>query len=176
MSFRGKHRWTRRILVGLAFGVIAAPAQALPAESTSPELGPRQAPQPNVISYLSHGITGEALKSSSSTKQPVVISYLSHGMTAADVVDSRAGGPQTQASPDVFDRAVARSRDDAPVRPDDRADRFVVSDGTPAVPSVDDGFTVAWENGLPFGIGALALALALGLAVAYRRRPHIAGL
>ena len=30
MSFRRRHRWTRRILVGLAFGLLVAPAQAKP--------------------------------------------------------------------------------------------------------------------------------------------------
>jgi hypothetical protein len=30
MSFRRRHRWTRRFLVGLAFGLIVAPAQARP--------------------------------------------------------------------------------------------------------------------------------------------------
>ena len=30
MSFRRRHRWTRRILVGLAFGLLVVPAQAKP--------------------------------------------------------------------------------------------------------------------------------------------------
>jgi hypothetical protein len=30
MSFRRRHRWTRRILVGVAFGLLVAPAQAKP--------------------------------------------------------------------------------------------------------------------------------------------------
>jgi len=166
MSFRRRHRWNRRFLLGLAFAVMAAPAQARPIESAAPELGPLpQKTAPKVISYLSHGMTAADV-------QPVVIPYLSHGLTAADVQDPRTGSPQAQATPDVFERAVTRSLDVQPVRPDDRADRFVVGDGSPPASVTDgDGFSVDWENGLTFGVGGLALTFALGLALAYLRRP-----
>ena len=122
---------------------------------------------------------------------PVVVNYLSHGMTAADALDPRSGIPLSAGIPvagDPFIADVAETTytvepgrtwylvtDPAPARPDDRVDRFVVGDGTPAVPaSTGDGVTLDWENGLTIGIGALAFALALGLGVAYMRRPRIA--
>jgi hypothetical protein len=122
---------------------------------------------------------------------PPVISYLSHGMTAADALDPRSGLPLSAGIPvagDPFIADVAETTytvelgrswylvtDPAPARPDDRVDRFVVGDGTPAAPaSTGDGVTLDWENGLTIGIGALAFALALGLGVAYMRRPRIA--
>jgi hypothetical protein len=72
---------------------------------------------------------------------------------------------------------VSSSGESAPVRPDDRADRFVVGDASPAATTtVDESSTLSWENGLTYGLGALALALALGLAVATLRRPRLAGL
>jgi len=191
--------------VGLAFAVMAAPAQARPIESAAPELGPQQtqqAQQPKVIPYLSHGTLGEAVKSRADAKQPPVISYLSHGLTAADALDPRTGVPLSagipapgdpfivdvpvtgaheglrrtvgagQPIPDAFERAVARSGEGTPVRPDDRADRFVVGDSPPPASVADgDGFSVDWDNGVPFAIGGLALVLALGLTVAYVRRP-----
>ena len=197
MSFRRRHRWTRRFLFGLAFAVFAVPAQARPIESASMEqveppaissyelshglLGDAVESQPPVISYLSHGLTAADV-------EPPVINYLSQGLTAADAVDPRTGIPLSagipvQGDPFIVDapaytvelgRTWYLATDTTPVRPDDRADRFVVGDGTPATPVADgDGFAVDWENGLPIGVGALALALALGLAVTYLRRPRI---
>ena len=153
MSSRRRHHWTRRILLGLAFAVVVAPAEARPTASAGPELGLQQ-PQ---------------------TKQLRVISYLSHGLTAADALDPRTVG-LGQASPDAVERAVARTPDGAPVRPDDRFDRFAVGDVPPPAAVADGaGFSIDRENGLTFGIGGLALVLALGLAVAYlRRQPRIA--
>jgi hypothetical protein len=180
MSFRSKHRWTRRIILGLAFGVIAAPAQALPAESTSPELGVRQAPQPKVINYLSHGMTGEAVKSSHAGRQPRVINYLSHGMTAADAQDPRSGIPFSAGIPVPGDLIVpgepkfgvvrVESAENGPIRPDDRADRFVPG-ATPDAP-VSDGEGFAIDNRALFGMAALAVALT-GFALAQRRRPRL---
>jgi hypothetical protein len=60
------------------------------------------------------------------------------------------------------------------VRPDDRADRFAISDSSPAASRVDAG--VSWDGALTLGIGSLVLVLALGLGIGYIRRPRIAGL
>jgi hypothetical protein len=181
---------------------MAVPAQARPIESASSELGPvTQVEPPAISSYeLSHGLLGDAVESqppvisylshgmTAADVEPPVINYLSQGMTAADALDPRTGIPLSagipvQGDPFIADapaytvelgRSWYLATDTTPVRPDDRADRFVVGDGTPAAPVTDgDGFTVDWESGLPIGVGALALVLALGLAVTYLRRPRI---
>jgi hypothetical protein len=158
MSFRRKHRWTRRIILGLAFGAIAAPAQALPAESTSPELGVRQAPQPRVINYLSHGLS------------------------AADAQDPRSGIPFSAGIPVPGDLVVpgepkfgvvgAESVANGPVRPDDRADRFVPAGTADLAVADSDGFG-AIDDRTVFGMAALAVAL-MGLALTQRRRLRLA--
>ena len=40
----------------------------------------------------------------------------------------------------------------------------------------DSSSSLAWEEGLAFGIGAIVVALALGLWVGHLRRPRVAGL
>ena len=61
------------------------------------------------------------------------------------------------------------------VRPDDRADRFAISDGaSPATPSSNS--SVSWDGAVTLGLGTLVLVLALGLGLGYIRRPKIAGL
>ena len=62
------------------------------------------------------------------------------------------------------------------VRPDDRANRFAISDGVSTAPPQSTGSTVSWDGAVAFGLGALVLVLALGLAISYIRRPRLAGL
>ena len=62
------------------------------------------------------------------------------------------------------------------VRPDDRANRFAISDGVlTAAPQSTDS-SVSWDGAVTFGLAALVLVLALGLGISYIRRPRIAGL
>ena len=154
MSYWRRHRWTRRLVLGLAFASFVGPAHARPIESAAGEVS-----------------------------SPNVISYLSHGMTAADALDPQTGIPLSAGIPApgdpyiVADPGYGALSDAGPVRPDARADRFVVGDATPAAPVAgSDRITIEWQDGLTVGLGALALALALGLAVTYVRRPRIAGL
>lgn len=186
MSFWRRHRWNRRILLGLAFGLLAVPAQARPLESASIQgesvkSGSASVAFPDVV---------ERAVTAAEQRQPIVISYLSHGLTAADALDPRTGIPLSAGIPAPGDPFVAevpkttysiapgRSwylvADPAPVRPDDRGDRFVVGNDAPTSVAGGDGFTVDWGNGLVFGAGGLALLLALGLGLAYMRRPRIA--
>jgi hypothetical protein len=145
--------------------------------------------QPRVINYLSQGLTA------ADAVDPRSGIPLSAGIPVAG--DPFVASVEPPAVPDAFERAVQASlqsaadtgssyaiepgrswylvSDAAPARPDDRGDRFVVGDGTPAAPVTDsDGFTVDWENGLVVGGGTLAIVLALALALAYMRRPKIA--
>jgi hypothetical protein len=152
MSFRRRHRWTRRILLGLACAALVAPA----AEAKVRPFGPG-----HDDSAVAAGQAGVA-DFSGANGDPYLTDIASRPAEAV------ATGPDGT--------IVSSSGEIAPVRPDDRADRFVVGDATPAATTVDDGSTLNWENGLTYGIGALALALALGLAVATLRRPRLAGL
>jgi hypothetical protein len=62
------------------------------------------------------------------------------------------------------------------VRPDDRADRFAVSGGISQASAPDVDSSVSWDGAVTLGLGTLALVLALGLGIGYVRRPRIAGL
>lgn len=144
MSFRNRHRWYRRLVLSLAFGLLAVPAQAKPLPA-----GP------------GHDDTAVAAAAAQQAGDP----YLTDIPSRPLVVD--ATGPDGTSLTTPGD-AVA-----TPVRPDDRAERFTVSGGEVAVVA-DNGSAVDWDNGLTIGLGALALALALGIAVALLRRPRIA--
>ena len=128
---------------------------------------------------------------------PKVINYLSHGMTAADALDPRTGIPLSagipvpgdplvkmdnlgtfgdspeQVSPSILGELV-KSRPQAVIRPDDRADRFAHSNVQAPATVTDDGYGVSWDGALTFGIGAIVLALALALGFGLVRRPKIA--
>jgi hypothetical protein len=61
------------------------------------------------------------------------------------------------------------------VRPDDRADRFAVT-GSASQASAPGDSSVSWDGAVTLGLGVLVLVLALGLGIGYIRRPRIAGL
>jgi hypothetical protein len=127
---------------------------------------------------------------------PKVINYLSHGLTAADALDPRSGIPLSagipvpgdplvkmdnlgtfgdapeQVSPSILGELV-KSKPQAVIRPDDRADRFAHSN-VQAPATVTDGSGITWDGALTFGIGAVVLALALALGFGLVRRPKIA--
>ena len=56
------------------------------------------------------------------------------------------------------------------MRPDDRADRFAISDGASPATSVEHS-SVSWDGAVTLGLGTLVLVLALGLGIGYIRRP-----
>ncbi len=222
MSYRRRHRWFRRMALGLAFAtaifagrttVAAAkvdegvggsryvstggwsglvdPESGIPLSAGIPQ-GDEQfidTESVQVIPYLSHGMLTEAdaqaaaaeaihdpfltdvfvrpgegvgrpdgdtiaIANAMQSQQPTVIPYLSHG---------------------VLGEAV-KSQEVAAARPDDLANRFAHSDAAPRPELASSGSTVEWNEALTVGIGALVLMLGLGLAVAYLRRPRIAGL
>jgi hypothetical protein len=132
---------------------------------------------------------------------PKVINYLSQGLTAKDALDPRSGIPLSAGIPVPGDPYVyvhtagdslgtfgdapeqvsasilgelVKSKPQAVIRPDDRADRFAHSDvtETPATANTDSG--ISWDGALTFGIGAIVLALALALGFGLVRRPKIA--
>ena len=130
---------------------------------------------------------------------PKVINYLSHGLTAADALDPRTGIPLSAGIPVAGDEYVnadslgtygdepgqvsqailgelVKSKPEAIVRPDDRADRFTISQAGPerlAASTTDSGFS--WNDGATIGVGALVvLVLALALGFGLVRRPKVA--
>jgi hypothetical protein len=62
------------------------------------------------------------------------------------------------------------------VRPDDRADRFAVTGGATQASAPGADSSVSWDGAVTLGLGVLVLILALGLGIGYIRRPRIAGL
>jgi hypothetical protein len=132
---------------------------------------------------------------------PKVINYLSQGLTAKDALDPRSGIPLSAGIPVPGDPYVyihnadgnlgtfgdapeqvsqsilgelVKSKPQAVIRPDDRADRFAHSDvtETPVTANTDSG--ISWDGALTFGFGAIVLALALALGFGLVRRPKIA--
>ena len=114
------------------------------------------------------------------SQQPTVIPYLSHGiLTEADAAGCcRQGHPLPVPLP-VLDARGRRGRRRVRVtstRPDDRADRFAISDVSPRPQmATASGSSVDWNDAFTLGIGVIVLALGLGLAVGYLRRPRLAG-
>jgi hypothetical protein len=187
MSFRRRHRWTRRILLGLAAGILAVPAQARPLESAS--VSGEAAKTTTSASAIPDAF--ERAVNASLAAEPLVIPYLSQGLGVADAVDPRTGIPLSAGIPVAGDEFVVTETptaytiepgrswylvtDPTPARPDDRVDRFVVGDVPPATPvTADDGFALDWENGITVGLGALVLGLAVALGITYMRRPRVA--
>lgn len=131
---------------------------------------------------------------------PKVINYLSQGLTAKDALDPRSGIPLSAGIPVPGDPYVyiytgdnlgtfgdapgqvsasilgelVKSKPQAVIRPDDRADRFAHSNVQAPATVTDDGYGVSWDGALTFGIGAVVLALALALGFGLVRRPKIA--
>jgi hypothetical protein len=128
---------------------------------------------------------------------PKVINYLSQGLTAADAVDPRSGIPLSagiphpgdplvktdnlgtfgdapeQVSPAILGELV-KSKPQAVVRPDDRADRFAHSNVQAPATVSDNGSGITWDGALTVGFGAIVAALALALGFGLVRRPKIA--
>jgi hypothetical protein len=134
MSFWRRHRWNRRFLLGLAFAVMAVPAQAMALDSPS--------------------VLGEAVKTQS-TAQPLVIPYLSHGLTVADATPVLP--------PDAIERALQAkfAADVTPVLPPDAVDRAVQAKLAAETPQVinylSQGLTAADaldpRSGIPVSAG-----------------------
>ena len=101
-------------------------------------------------------------------------------LPGADGGIDAAGSRQSRARTTDADRFTVGSRccsRATAVRPDDRANRFAISDGaSPATSSQSTHSSVSWDGAVTFGLGALVLVLALGLGISYIRRPRIAGL
>ena len=168
MSFRRRHRWTRRILLGLAAGILAVPAQARPLESAS--VSGEAAETTTSASAIPDAF--ERAVNASLAAEPLVIPYLSQGLGVEDAVDPRTGIPLSAGIPVAGDEFVVTT----PTRPDDQGVRPTVGDLSPVTTPVtaDDGFALDWENGITVGLGALVLGLAVALGITYMRRPRVA--
>ncbi len=141
MSFWSRHRWTRRILVGLAFGLLVAPAQATPLPT-----GP------------GHDDSAVA----AAAQQPADI-YLTDIPSRPAVLDP--AGPDGTALTGSTPIVAAVSR------PDDRAERFTVTGGEPVFAADDgltldlnNGLTIG------LSVLGIALALGIAVAFLRRPR------
>jgi hypothetical protein len=158
MSYRRRHRWFRRLALGLAFASVMFAGRASVAAAKTDEVT-KDAHQTQVIPYLSHGVLTQA---------------------DADVAASAAQPQKPRLSPYIplfMERDFSAWQTDVPVRPDDVADRFSHSDVVSRVePTNGDNWRLEWTDALPLGIGVIVLAIALGLALGHLRRPRLAGL
>ncbi len=200
MTHRRRHRWLRRLALGLAFATFAAPAAAKPDESTGVRYVtaggwsgyvdantgipvsagiPQIDESTKVIPYLSHGILTQA-------DQAAAAAEAIHDPYLTDVLVRQGeslGGPDGGPAPQVLNlrqlEALATANGAAKaMRPDDRADRFAHSDvaAPPELPA-GTGSTVDSHDGfMTLGIGAIVLALVVGLGLALVKRPRLAGL
>ena len=158
MSYRRRHRWFRRLALGLAFASVMLAGSASVAAAKVDE-GTKDALHTQVIPYLSQGILTQA---------------------DADVAAAAAQPQKPRLNPYislVMARDYSAWQHDVPVRPDDVADRFSHSDVVSRVePTNGDNWRLEWTDALPLGIGIIVLGIALGLALGHLRRPRIAGL
>jgi hypothetical protein len=161
MSFRRRHRWFRRLALGLAATLAVAAGNASYAFATIDE-GTSDARYVTTPGWsglvdaesgipLSAGITKELRSQSPAVMGEEVASKAATGSSLLALSDS-------------------------PVRPDDQAARFAHSD---VAPQPEAASSTAWtfERGdvLILAIGSFAVVLALGLALGVVRRPRLAG-
>ena len=199
MSKRRRHRWFRRMALGLAFASVMLAGRVSVATAKIDE-GSDSSRSATVIPYLSHGILTEA-DARAAAAATIRDRYPSESVTSPDgdalafanAIESQqptqtpymslAQGTygRTTELPEPFVAGVTdfpRVQVDLPaVRPDDVADRFSHSDvaARPEVPSSGDT-TFERDDAVVLGLGAIVFAVALGLALGYLRRPRLAGL
>ena len=75
--------------------------------------------------------------------------------------------------PAVNSNGPLAAQERASVRPDNRADRFAISDAASPATSGTTA-SVSWDGAVTLGLGTLVLVLALGLGLGYVRRPKVA--
>jgi hypothetical protein len=155
MSYRRRHRWFRRMALGLAFATAVFAGRVSVAAAKFDESGSSQA---QIQSTVVQGEDAKSKVAASTGSDP----YLTD-------VFVRPG--ESIGAPDGITTLSTGS-----ARPDDRADRFSHVDAVPQPVLAGDGWTYEWDDALMIGIGAFVLVLGLGLALGYLRRPRLAGL
>jgi hypothetical protein len=188
MTYRRRHRWLRRLALGLALttaaalgGASAAFAKgqaldqggALAAKDLIEATGSQSQPEG---SYLSHRQLEELAASRPSPKPDgeqtlQVIPYLSHGITTP----SQAPVPEWQMIPHRVHGNLVEALSSPSSRPDDVADRFAHSDVAPQPRVSDGGWTFDPTDVLVAAIGGFVLTIGLGFALGVLRRPRIVG-
>jgi hypothetical protein len=153
MTYRRKHRWLRRLALGLVFATFAAPAAAKPDEGTS---GVRYVTAGGWSGYVDSDTGIPVSAGIPQGDEPVidesaqVIPYLSHGiLTEAD--QAAAAAESQQAEPQLLNQRqletlAAENGASAATRPDDRADRFTGIE-QPQVGYLSDGQATDAEVG-----------------------------
>ena len=81
--------------------------------------------------------------------------------------------PDDRADRFAISDGACRRGSELAVRPDDRADRFAISDDASPATSASTA-SVSWDGAVTLGLGTLVLVLALGLGLGYVRRPKVA--
>jgi hypothetical protein len=157
MTYRRRNRWTRRLVVGLAFATFAAPAAAQLDEGGASRAGYRTVTAGGWTGLVD--AAGIPLSAGIPTGDEP---YVSTAVVDPYLTDVFVRPGEAQAGPDGGPPLGAAAVRQAPVRK--------------AAQSSDEGWTPTRADAVAFGLGGLALALALGLAVGYAKRPHIAGL
>ena len=156
MSYRRRHRWFRRLALGLAFASVLVAGRASVAAATVDGGA--------VIPYLSHGLLTEA------DAQAAAAEAIHDSVRP----DHFATSQQPQQTPYM---SLGLQAEFQAARPDDLADRFAHSDvaGRPE-PTTAEGWRVEWDDAIVLTIGTFVLSLGLGLALSHFRRPRLAGL
>ena len=193
MSHRRKHRWLRRLALGLAFASIVSPAGAKIDEGATgssyvtaggwagyvdPATGvPLSA---GIAGFESQVILGEDVKSKAAAHAQTADPYLTD---VAVRQGESLGGPDGAAQPfaQVGTQTFVQGVTDFPrpllargTRPDDLANRFAHSDAAIRTELASSGSKVEWDDAVSMGIAGIVLALALGLGLGYLKRPKLA--
>lgn len=183
MTYRRRHRWLRRLALGFAFATFAAPAAAQLDEGSGVPSVVTAGGWTGIVDTgtgipLSAGIPqGDEAKAvfiqgvtdfpkAAAVQQPQVINHRQLETLAAE------NGQSAPVRPD--DRAD-RFTGNPPqvIRPDDKADRFAHSDVAPQLEVASGGWNVEWNEAFTLGIGALVLMVGLGLGLSYLRPPRL---
>jgi hypothetical protein len=156
MSYRRRHRWFRRMALGLAFATAVFAGRVSVAAAKYDDGATSQ------LQIQSAVVQGEDAKSK-------VAASIASDPYLTDVF-VRQG--ESIGAPDGITTLSTGS-----ARPDDRADRFSHVDGAlqPELAG-SNRWTFEWDDALMIGIGGFVLVLGLGLALGYLRRPRLAGL
>ncbi|MGZ8782953.1 MAG: hypothetical protein ACXWZB_05590 [Gaiellaceae bacterium] len=151
MSYRRRHRWFRRMALGLAFATAIFAGQASVAVAKVHE-----------GTNSSGHVTIDLVQAAAAEK--IHDPFPLNGVLGAPDGDTIAfaNGIETQQV------AVAR--------PDDQANRFAHSYVAAQPTPVDSSSSFDWSDTLTLGLSGLALGLGLVLAIGYLRGPRLAGL
>lgn len=186
MSYRRRHRWFRRMALGLAFATAALVGNVSLAEAKYDQGGTPSQQVAAAEAIHDRPVVSSGSSVPSGDEIAIANAIAERELSAAERIQDlsqqlRGEAIEAAQTAETFVQGVTDfprvQVDSTAVRPDDVADRFAHSDVTPQPKlAASGGTSIEWDDALMGGIAALVLTLGLGLALGYLRRPRLAGL